>query len=153
MKGCFAFPKAPTSLEPHHQIVQCHIRTLIGGVGSYPSAEKQSVYSTVPADWASKFITLKGKMFKVACRMPFCFMSNRSNFFDFFSSAPTSHTTLFLPQQKKLGSNNRKATFMYQNRQLMFSTVTGQTNNSIYKCFIIKKNKLAIIISRHKEMS
>ena len=26
-------------------------RTLVGG-GSYPSAEKQSVYSTAPADWA-----------------------------------------------------------------------------------------------------
>ena len=27
-------------------------RTLVGG-GSYPSAEKQSVYSTAPADWAT----------------------------------------------------------------------------------------------------
>ena len=25
MKGCFTFPKAPASLEPHHQVVQCHI--------------------------------------------------------------------------------------------------------------------------------
>ena len=26
MKGCSAFPKAPASLEPHHQIVLCHIQ-------------------------------------------------------------------------------------------------------------------------------
>ena len=26
MKGCSAFPKAPTSLETHHQIVLCHIQ-------------------------------------------------------------------------------------------------------------------------------
>ena len=39
VKGCPAFPKAPVSLEPHHQIVWCHI-------------EVQSVYSTAPADLA-----------------------------------------------------------------------------------------------------
>ena len=26
MKGCSAFPKAPTPLKPHHQIVLCHIQ-------------------------------------------------------------------------------------------------------------------------------
>ena len=32
MKGCSAFPKAPGSLEPHQQIVQCHIQdTHCGG--------------------------------------------------------------------------------------------------------------------------
>ena len=46
MKGYSAFPKAPALLKPHH-----HNRTLVGG-GSYPSAEKQSVYSTAPANWA-----------------------------------------------------------------------------------------------------
>ena len=31
MKGCPAFPKAPALLEPHHQIVLCHIfRTFVG---------------------------------------------------------------------------------------------------------------------------
>ena len=28
MKECSVFPEAPESLEPHHQIVWCHIRTL-----------------------------------------------------------------------------------------------------------------------------
>ena len=33
MKGCSAFPKAPASLEPHHQIIYCHIQdTRWGGV-------------------------------------------------------------------------------------------------------------------------
>ena len=31
-------------------------RTLVGGM-SYPSAEKQSVYSTAPADWASVYVS------------------------------------------------------------------------------------------------
>ena len=53
MKGYSAFPKAPTLLEPHRQIVYCHIQdTCWKGGGSYPSAEVQSVYSTVPANWA-----------------------------------------------------------------------------------------------------
>ena len=51
MKGYSAFPKAPALLEPHHQIVYCHIRTLVRA--SYPSAEVQSVYSTAPADLAN----------------------------------------------------------------------------------------------------
>ena len=42
MKGYSAFPKAPALLEPHHQIVSCHIQdTRLGGV--YPSTEVQSV--------------------------------------------------------------------------------------------------------------
>ena len=32
MKRYSAFPKAPALLEPYHQIVLCHIRTLVGGV-------------------------------------------------------------------------------------------------------------------------
>ena len=49
MKGCSAFPKAPTSgtslsdclvSYPGHSLRR-----------SYPSAEVQSVYSTAPADW------------------------------------------------------------------------------------------------------
>ena len=34
-------------------------RTLTGG--SYPSAEKQSAYSTAPADWASRFLRGLGR--------------------------------------------------------------------------------------------
>ena len=49
MKGYSAFPNVPALLEPHHQIVLCHIQHTHGG---YPSPEKQSVYSTAPADWA-----------------------------------------------------------------------------------------------------
>ena len=44
--------KAPALLEPRHQIVLCHIRTLVEG-GAYTSAEVQPVYSTVPADRAT----------------------------------------------------------------------------------------------------
>ena len=57
MKGCSAFPKAPASLEPHHQIVLCHIsRTLVEGRESYTSAEMQLVYSTAPADRANNIL-------------------------------------------------------------------------------------------------
>ena len=31
MNGCSVFPKAPALLGPYHQIVWCHIGTLIGG--------------------------------------------------------------------------------------------------------------------------
>ena len=53
MKGYSAFLKAPALLEPYYQFVKCHIRDThwLGGE-SYPSAEKQSVYSTAPDDWA-----------------------------------------------------------------------------------------------------
>ena len=53
MKGYSAFPKAPALLEPHHQIVLCHIQDTCCGGGSYPSAEMQLVYSTIPVDWAN----------------------------------------------------------------------------------------------------
>ena len=33
-----------------------HIRILVAGVGSYSSAEKQSVYSQPPADWSTNYI-------------------------------------------------------------------------------------------------
>ena len=64
VKGYSTFPRAPALLETHHQIVLCHIyyafclnvvqghemvlchiRTLIVVMGAYSSAEKQSVYS------------------------------------------------------------------------------------------------------------
>ena len=49
IKGYSIFPKAPVLLEPHHQMVECHTQHSLEV--SYPSAEMQSVYSTVPADW------------------------------------------------------------------------------------------------------
>ena len=49
MKKYSTFPKAPVLLEPHHQIVKCHIQDPLWW--SFPSAEKQSVYSTAPANW------------------------------------------------------------------------------------------------------
>ena len=55
IKGYSASPKAPALLEPHHQIVWCHIRDTccVRVLGGYPSAEAQLVYSTAPtADWA-----------------------------------------------------------------------------------------------------
>ena len=53
MKRCSAFPKAPALLEPHHQLVSWHIQDTrwVGEV--LPSVEKQSVYSTAPANWTS----------------------------------------------------------------------------------------------------
>ena len=51
MKGYSAFPKAPALLEPHNQIVWCHIQDN-HGAGYNPPAEVQSVYPTAPADRA-----------------------------------------------------------------------------------------------------
>ena len=44
-----AFSKAPVP-EPPHQIKFSVIPWKLGGVGSYPSAEEHSTYSTVSAD-------------------------------------------------------------------------------------------------------
>ena len=46
-----ALPKDPASLEPHNQIVLCHIQDT-RWAGSYISAEVQSVYYAIPADRA-----------------------------------------------------------------------------------------------------
>ena len=51
INGYSAFPKAAALLEPHYQIVLCYILDTRLGV-SYPSAVKQSVYSTAPSDWS-----------------------------------------------------------------------------------------------------
>ena len=51
MKGLTAFPEAPQFLESHHQIITIISRTLV--VGSYPSTDKQSVYSKPSTDWAN----------------------------------------------------------------------------------------------------
>ena len=50
MKGYYIFPKTPALLEPYHQIFCVISRTFVRDGGSYPSAGKQSVYSTAPAD-------------------------------------------------------------------------------------------------------
>ena len=48
MKGYSAFPKAPAS--------DCLVSYSGHSLGeSYPCAEKQSVYSTAPADWAKRY--------------------------------------------------------------------------------------------------
>ena len=55
MKEYSVFPKAPALVEPHNQIVLCHIqdtRCVCVEGRSYFSAEKQSVYSTTPTDEA-----------------------------------------------------------------------------------------------------
>ena len=57
MKRCSAFPKAPASLESHHEIVYPghSLRE------SYPSAELQPAKSTAPTDWGIKFLAPKDK--------------------------------------------------------------------------------------------
>ena len=53
MKGFSVFPKTPVLLETHLHIVVSYSGHSLRG--SYPSTEKQSVYSTAPADWARAF--------------------------------------------------------------------------------------------------
>ena len=53
IKGYSAFPKFQHYWNLTIRLFSVKNRTLIWvGVGSYPSAEKQSVYSTAPANWA-----------------------------------------------------------------------------------------------------
>ena len=49
-KGYTTFPKDPPFLETQHQIVYCHIQDN-RSVGSYPSPEKDSMFSTAPTNW------------------------------------------------------------------------------------------------------
>ena len=52
MKGYTAFAKVSPLLDPHYQMVYFHIQDTCCEVEEfYPSVEKQSVYSTAPADW------------------------------------------------------------------------------------------------------
>ena len=75
MKGLSTFPKAPASLEPHFQIIYCHIQDTSWGIIPFcreaigifsrpnrlgqrtlvmvdlTSAEKHSAYSASPVDW------------------------------------------------------------------------------------------------------
>ena len=53
MKGYSTLPKAPSLLEPHHQIVLCHISDT-RWLWFYPSAEVQSVYSKALSDWVEE---------------------------------------------------------------------------------------------------
>ena len=52
MKGYSAFPKAPALLETSPPDCLESYQNTRCGVGGYSSVEKQSVYSTAPADWA-----------------------------------------------------------------------------------------------------
>ena len=50
MKGYSAFPKAPVLMEPHHQIIQCHIQDtcrFFGVFFIFNTSEMPSVYSVV----------------------------------------------------------------------------------------------------------
>ena len=49
--GVPAFPKAPALVEPHHKIFVSYPGHSLGEFYSF--AEKQSVYSTALADWAT----------------------------------------------------------------------------------------------------
>ena len=61
-----AFPKAPALLKPHHLLFSVLSRTVVAGF--YLSAEKQSVYSTPPADWATLFL-MQGWVFFLIWRI------------------------------------------------------------------------------------
>ena len=59
MKWYSTFPKAPALLKPSpSDYLVSYPGHLFGGRRSYPSAEKQSVYSAAPADWARKDVEL-----------------------------------------------------------------------------------------------
>ena len=55
MKEYTAFPKSPSLLDPHHQIVKCYIYIYIYIYILRKSnifVEMHSVYSAAPAEWA-----------------------------------------------------------------------------------------------------
>ena len=59
LKGCAALPKVlALLLEPHHQIIKCHIHDT-HWESLTPSAEIQSVYSAAPVDEASVIFKCK----------------------------------------------------------------------------------------------
>ena len=51
MEEYSAFSTVPALLEPHRQIVLCHIQNTHWGEESYPSAEMQLVYNTALTEW------------------------------------------------------------------------------------------------------
>ena len=52
MKGYSTFSKAPTLLEPHHQIVKCHMQDT-GWRGGLTPLKRSSRCFIAPANWAS----------------------------------------------------------------------------------------------------
>ena len=52
MKGYSTFPKASALLDLNTRLFSVISRTFVGYRGSYPSAKKQSMYSTALANWA-----------------------------------------------------------------------------------------------------
>ena len=63
MKGYSIFPKAPTLLELHDQIVECHIWDTRWGI-------LQLVYFTSPAGWASGLVGEDSTLSKVLKQEP-----------------------------------------------------------------------------------
>ena len=78
MKGYSAFPKAPALLEPHHQIVQCHIQDTHSG---------ESVYSTAPADWARTRLGYVGLQYRHTCMHKSNFMALYAAFYNIVLSS------------------------------------------------------------------
>ena len=66
MKGYSTFRKAPALLEPHHQIVYCHIQdTHCGGGGSYPLQRSSRCFlQPQPTGQRNKCVA-EGKNFKL----------------------------------------------------------------------------------------
>ena len=54
MKGFSKYSKASIQ-DSHHQFVSCYIHDILL-VGSYSSAEMQSLYYTAPTDWAKSYL-------------------------------------------------------------------------------------------------
>ena len=57
MKGVLRIPQSPSITWT--SLLDCLVS--YPGGGSYPSAEKQSVYYTAPADWAKRMIEFSAK--------------------------------------------------------------------------------------------
>ena len=64
IKGYSAFPKPPSLLESHNQIVYCPIQDTRWW-GSYTSAAVQSVYSTAPCDRVIHRVNVKTVLFRI----------------------------------------------------------------------------------------
>ena len=97
MKWCPAFPKGLVLLEPHHQIVLCHIQDTRCGGGACLPTEKQSVYSAAPVDWVT-FMAYLWKCGRLSKWALLVFMrTKRRPAMDFIQIAFCSrHMSLFL---------------------------------------------------------
>ena len=67
-----AFPKAQALLEPHYQIVLCHIQDIRKG-WSYSPAEKNSMDSTAQPTGQGKQVKVKNLLWKKVDAMAFTF--------------------------------------------------------------------------------